>query len=125
MSATPDTLTSSRKQTSADSSSLDDKSLRTYCRSYLSNIIVASRSVDKIAHSSSDQKDNITKDDAELKKAVNACVASAKKIKSKATQLEYQLCGNAKESEALHFFQRSQPSFCGNGRKRKFPSTNN
>eukprot|EP00984_Skeletonema_dohrnii_P037682 scaffold39998_cov167-Skeletonema_dohrnii-CCMP3373.AAC.2 len=97
-----------------------EKSLRTLYRSYLSTVIVSSRTVDKIAQIPSGEKD---KKDAELKKAVGAVVSTASKIKRKATILEERLCGNAKESEALHFLQRSQPTW-STGRKRKFTSVN-
>ena len=110
---------SSSKQTSE--SAKDDhkeRSLRTLYRSYLSTVIVTSRTVDKIAQIPSAEKD---KKDAELKKAVGAVVSTADKIKRKAKILEERLCGNAKESEAMHFLQRSQPTW-GAGRKRKFAS---
>ena len=74
--------------------------------------------MDKIAQIPSGEKD---KKDAELKKAVVAVVSTASKIKRKATILEERLCGNAKESEALHFLQRSQPTW-NTRRKRKFTS---
>ena len=107
------------KQTSESSKDEHKKrSLRTLYRSYLSTVIVTSRTVDKIAQISPEEKD---KRDAELKKAVGAVVATADKIKRKATILEERLCGNAKESEAMHFLQRSQPTW-GAGRKRKFTS---
>lgn len=97
-----------------------DKTLRKLYRSYLSTIIVSSRAVDKVAHNTSDQKGS--EDDAEVKKSVDAVVSTAHKIKRTATILEERLCGNAKESEALHFFQRSQPTWHDTGRKRKFTS---
>ncbi len=107
------------KQTSESSKDEQkERSLRTLYRSYLSTVIVTSRTVDKIAQISSEEKD---KKDAELKKAVGAVVSTADKIKRKATILEERLCGNAKESEAMHFLQRSQPTW-GAGRKRKFTS---
>mmetsp|Transcript_1948 Transcript_1948/g.3561 ORF Transcript_1948/g.3561 Transcript_1948/m.3561 type:complete len:134 (-) Transcript_1948:27-428(-) len=109
------------KQTSESSKDEHtEKSLRTLYRSYLSTVIVSSRTVDKIAQIPSGEKD---KKDAELKKAVGAVVSTASKIKRKATILEERLCGNAKESEALHFLQRSQPTW-NTGRKRKFTSLN-
>lgn len=98
-----------------------DKTLRKQYRSYLSTIIVTSRTVDKIAQSTSDR--NSDKEDAELKKSVQAVVSTANKMKRTATMLEERLCGNAKESEALHFFHRSQPTW-HTGRKRKFTSIN-
>lgn len=91
-----------------------ERSLRTLYRSYLSTVIVTSRTLDKIAQISPEDKK-----DSELKKAAGAVVATANKIKRKATILEERLCGNAKESEALHFLQRSQPTW-DTGRKRKF-----
>ena len=106
------------KHTSESRDEHTEKSLRTLYRSYLSTVIVSSRTVDKIAQIPAGEKD---KKDAELKKAVGAVVSTASKIKRKATILEERLCGNAKESEALHFLQRSQPTW-NTGRKRKFTS---
>lgn len=112
----------SKQVSDASKDEYTDKTLRKLYRSYLSTIIVTSRAVDKIAQSTSDQKD--IKDDAEVKKAVAAVVSTANKIKRTATILEERLCGNAKESEALHLFQRSQPTWHNTGRKRKFTSIN-
>ena len=110
------------KQTSESSKDEEkERSLRTLYRSYLSTVIVTSRTLDKTAPISSDDKD---KKDPELKKAAGAVVATANKIKRKATILEERLCGNAKESEALHFLQRSLPTW-DTGRKRKFTSLDN
>lgn len=43
-------------------------------------------------------------------------------MRERATLLEGRLCGNAKESEALHCMLRSTP--CVGGRKRKFSLEN-
>ena len=119
------TIMSSKSADSKDASKSShehsEKPLRTMYRSYISQIIVASRTVDKISQSS----DQEAKKEAELKKAVTAVISTASKIKRKATTLEEKLCGNAKELEALHFFHRSQPTWYDTGRKRKYASVNN
>ena len=107
---------SPHKQSESSKDEQKERSLRTLYRSYLSTVIVTSRTLDKI---SSDDKD---KKDSELKKAAAAVVSTANKIKRKATILEERICGNEKESEALHFLQRSQATW-DMGRKRKFTSS--
>jgi hypothetical protein len=95
---------------------------RTY-RSFASTLTIAAKAADKLSAAKESDSEKSHEDlEKQLKDAVRMTLNQRQIMRERATLLEGRLCGNAKESEALHCMLRSTP--CVGGRKRKFSLEN-